>query len=356
MLGRTLAHGLVRHGIAPPNFALNYDWLPAAAVIGCAVAPRCSPSWPPDGAPPKCRPPSRSPTPRSSRGCSARAVIGGLLALAGAVPLFTVSVTTSTPDTAAATAEMTAILLVVAVGLLGPIFAYMVARLWAGARGDLARRRLPRLRQPAHRRRRFSSASTPLVLTVAMSCTLLFSTTTIEHAITQQRHAGLTGQLALTTTGPGLPTAAPSDVRAHPGVRSAVALTSTTLGPGLGDSDDTLPAQILAGGRGGGLDVGVTAGSLNALHGNTIALGRRRANAAHAHIGERVQIMLGDGTLAHATVVAIFSRDLAFGSAPPPSSSPVTKRSRCSGRSSSKQTAPPRSPGASTPSLRGIPD
>src|ERR1019366_89057 len=49
--------------------------------------------------------------------------------------------------------------------------------------------------------------------------------------------------------------------------------------------------------------------------------GRHRANAAHAHIGERVQIMLGDGTLAHATVVAIYSRDLAFGDAliaPPP--------------------------------------
>ena len=36
--GRALARALVRHGIAPANFALNYDWLPAAAVIGCAVA------------------------------------------------------------------------------------------------------------------------------------------------------------------------------------------------------------------------------------------------------------------------------------------------------------------------------
>ena len=104
-------------------------------------------------------------------------------------------------------------------------------------------------------------------------------------------------------------------MRATPGVRSAVALTSTTLGPSLGDSDDTIPAQILAGGQGGGLDVGVTAGSLNALHGDTIALGRHRADAAHAHVGDRVPIMLGDGTRAHATVVAIYSRDLAFGDA-----------------------------------------
>src|SRR6516165_9404057 len=76
-----------------------------------------------------------------------------------------------------------------------------------------------------------------------------------------------------------------------------------------------MPAQILAGGQGGGLDVDVTAGSLNALHGNTIALGRHRADAAHARIGDRVQVMLGDGTRTRATVVAIYSRDLAFGDA-----------------------------------------
>jgi putative ABC transport system permease protein len=152
------------------------------------------------------------------------------------------------------------------------------------------------------------------VLTVALSCTFLFSTTTIEHATTQQERAGLTGQLAVTGAGPGLPASALADVRATRGVRSAVALTSTTLGPSLG-SGDTLAAQILTGGQGGGLDVGVTSGSLSALHGDTIALGRHVADAAGASIGERVAVMLGDGTAARATVVAIYSRDLAFGDA-----------------------------------------
>jgi hypothetical protein len=46
------------------------------------------------------------------------------------------------------------------------------------------------------------------------------------------------------------------DTPATPGVRSAVALTTTTFGPSLG-ADDTPPAQILAGGQGGGLDAGV---------------------------------------------------------------------------------------------------
>jgi putative ABC transport system permease protein len=243
-------------------------------------------------------------------------VIGGLLALAGAAPLFAVSATTSAPDTAAATSEMTALFLVAAAGFLGPI----VARVAAGVLGPPLARLSPvggflastNLRTAT---RRFSSASTPLMLTVGLSCTLLFSSTTIDHAVSQDRQAGLAGELAITSAGPGLPAAALADARAVPGVRSAVALTPTTLGPSLGVSDDTIPAQILSGGRGGGLDVGVTAGSLAALRGDTIALARRRADAAHARVGDRVRVMLGDGTRSHAKVVAIYTRALGFGDA-----------------------------------------
>jgi putative ABC transport system permease protein len=211
---------------------------------------------------------------------------------------------------------MTALFLVAAVGFLGPV----VARLAAMVLGPPLARLSPvggflasaNLRTAT---RRFSSASTPLMLTVGLSCTLLFSSTTIDHAVTQERHAGVTGELAITSTGPGLPAATLADVRAMPGVRSAVALTPTTLGPSLGVSDDVIPAQVLSGGQGGGLDVGVTAGSLAALHGDSIALGRRRADAAHAGIGDRVPVTLGDGTPTRATVVAIYTRALGFGDA-----------------------------------------
>ena len=307
----------MRHGIAPPNLSVSAGWLPIAAAVGGGVmaallavlaagrrAARVSPTRALADAAvePRLLGPGR--------------VIGGLLALAGAAPLFAVSATTGAPDMAAATSEMTALFLVVAVGCLGPI----VARVAAGVLGPPLARLSPvggflassNLRTAT---RRFSSASTPLMLTVAMSCTLLFSATTTDHAVTQQRHAGLSGELAITSTGPGLPAAALADARATPGVRSAVALTPTTLGPSLGVSDDTIPAEILDGGQGGGLDVGVTAGSLRALHGDTIALGRRRADGAHAHIGDRVAVMLGDGTRTHATVVAIYTRALGFGDA-----------------------------------------
>src|SRR6516165_8149866 len=317
VLGRAIARGLTDHGIMPPNFTLSYDWLPAAAAIVGGVAAalfavlaagRRAAHVPPTlaltdaAAEPRLLGPGR--------------IIGGLVALAAAIPLFAVSATTTAPETAAATSELNAIFLVVAAAFLGPIVPYVVARLlgpplaaFSPVGGFLASANL------GAAARRFSSASTPLVLTIALSCTLFFSTTTIEHATSQQRQAGLTGQLALTSAGPGLPAAALADARAMPGVRSAVALTSTTLGPGPGAPDDTTPAQILTGGQGGGLDAGVIAGSLSALHGDAIALGRHRADAVHARIGDRMAIMLGDGTPARATVVAIYTRDLAFGDA-----------------------------------------
>ena len=81
-------------------------------------------------------------------------VIGGLVALAGAAPLFAVSATTGAPDTAAATSEMTALFLVAAVGFLGPIVARVAAGVArAAARAALAGRRLPGVREPAHRAR-----------------------------------------------------------------------------------------------------------------------------------------------------------------------------------------------------------
>ena len=175
-----------------------------------------------------------------------------------------------------------------------------------------------------------------------MSCTLLFSTTTIDHAVTQQRHAALSGELALTSSGPGLPAAALADVRATPGVRSAVGLTPTTLGPSLGVSDDTIPAQVLDGGQGGGLDAGVTAGSLTALHGDAIALGRHRADAAHARVGDRVRghARRRHPHPRHRRGDLLPRRWRSATRCSRPSWPPATRPARCSARSWSRPTHP----------------
>jgi putative ABC transport system permease protein len=317
LLGEDLGDALVRHGIVPSAFSVHADWIPAACAVGGGVAVALLAVLAAGRRAARVRPTlALSDAAVEPRLLSPGRLIGGLLALAGAVPLFSVSTTTRVPETAAATSEMTAIMLVLAVGFLGPIAARVGAKLvgpplaaLAPVGGFLASANL------GAATRRFSSATTPLVLSVAMSCTLLFSSTTIDHAVSAERHAGLSGELALTSGGPGLPGAALADVRATSGVDSAVALTPTTLGPSLGVSDDVIPAQILEGGRGGGLDAGLTAGTLTALHGDAIALGRHRADAAHAEVGDRVAVTLGDGAHARATVVAIYSRELAFGDA-----------------------------------------
>ncbi len=180
VLGRELAEGLVRHGIAPENLTVSAGWLPIAAAVGGGVtaallavlaAGRRAARVPPTLA--------LSDAAVEPRLIGPGRVIGGLVALAGAAPLFAVSNATTSPDTAAATSEMTALFLVAAVGFLGPI----VARVAAGVLGPPVARlsRVGGFLASSNLRtatRRFSSAITPLVLTVALSCTLLFSSTT----------------------------------------------------------------------------------------------------------------------------------------------------------------------------------
>src|SRR3954453_18500488 len=318
VLGKALARGFVRHGIAPPDYTVTASWLAATAAIASGVTIALVAVL---GA---GRRPSRVAPTRAladaavePRGIGLGRLIGGGIALAAAVPLFSVSAVTHNPQTAAAPPGMNALFLVAAVGFLGPIVARLVAEVLRPALsavspvgGFLA---AANLRAAT---RRFSSASTPLVLSVALCCTLLFSSTTINHAVNAERSAGLREDLAVTGPGAGLPRAALADVRATQGVSSAVAVTPTMLGPGgVGLSDDVASAQVLDGGAGGGRDVGVVAGSLAGLHGTAIALSRTRADAAHAQVGDRVSLMLGDGTPSHATLVAIYTRGLGFGDA-----------------------------------------
>ena len=153
VLGRVLAQGLMRHGIVPPNFTLNYDWLPAAAAIVGGVAAallavlaagRRAARVPPAlaltdaAAEPRLLGPGR--------------IIGGLVALAAAVPLFTVSATTTDPGDSRGDirAERD---LPRGGGRLPRSDRAVRDRPVAGAaaRGALTRRRVPRLREPRRR-------------------------------------------------------------------------------------------------------------------------------------------------------------------------------------------------------------
>jgi hypothetical protein len=94
----------------------------------------------------------------------------------------------------------------------------------ASACTALAGRRLHGVHEPPHRHPARLVHQNALMITVALTCTLLFSSTTIDHSVVQQRAAGLSRDLAITSTGLGLPAATLADAGAAPGVRSAVAL------------------------------------------------------------------------------------------------------------------------------------
>jgi putative ABC transport system permease protein len=319
VLGRELGHALARHGVAPDDLVVHAGWIPIVVALGSGVLTALLSVFSAGRRAAKVRP---------TRALQDAVVeprligpirgLGGLVALGGGVALLAVSLSTTNTETASTTAAVTSFVLVLAAAFLGPL----VARLAAFLPGGILARLAPiggflavsNLRTAA---RRFSSASTPLVLTVAMAFSLLFVSTTQDHAASEQTRAAMTGELAV--TGPVAPSAL-AQVRATKGVESAAALSATSLGPGLGMRDNTLAAQVLdVGPRGdarpGGVDLDVVHGDIADLRGDAVALSAERARAAHARVGDRVALTLGDGTPARPLVVAIYKRQLAFGDA-----------------------------------------
>src|SRR5690349_14831019 len=116
LLGEELGHALVRHGIVPASFTVDpSSWLPAAAAIAGGVAIALLAVLAAGRRAARVRPTvALADAAVEPRLVGPGRLVGGLLALAGAVPLFLVSTTSHVPDTAAATSEMTAIMLVVA--------------------------------------------------------------------------------------------------------------------------------------------------------------------------------------------------------------------------------------------------
>ena len=130
LLGEELGHALVRHGIVPASFTVDAGWIPAACAVAAGVAIALLAVLAAGRRAARVRPTlALTDAAVEPRLIGPGRLIGGLLALAGAVPLFLVSTTSHVPETAAATSEMTAIMLVLAVGFLGPIVARVGAKL-----------------------------------------------------------------------------------------------------------------------------------------------------------------------------------------------------------------------------------
>ncbi|WP_335984055.1 FtsX-like permease family protein [Streptomyces sp. CA2R106] len=158
-----------------------------------------------------------------------------------------------------------------------------------------------------------------LAMAVVFVLTYTFTQTTVLAATAQDTRTGTLAQQRLTAPGlGGLPDGVLSAVRDSPGVRAAAPVgTTTVVWPyrQFGDTDtESDPAMILTPGAAGVLDLGVRGGSLARLTGATVAVSSDAARSRSAEVGHRIGLVLGDGAHVTATVVAVYSRGLGFGS------------------------------------------
>ena len=245
-------------------------------------------------------------------------LLAGLIAAAGGGLLLSVATASQNQDTALAAASGVSLVLVVAAACLGPL----VARAASVVPGRLVARISPVggfLATAATRTapRRVASAMTPLVLSVAMGCTLLFSGTTQDAETADQARERQLADLVVTAPA-GVAEATVTEARQTPGVAAAVGIAPTGIVPldnvGIGSGYTSLAAQMVdAEGASRALDLDVRSGSLDDLHGATVAIGAQRAEGANVAVGDRLKFALGDGTRIPLRIVATYARSLGFG-------------------------------------------
>ncbi|MFL9683526.1 FtsX-like permease family protein [Streptomyces sp. KL110A] len=158
---------------------------------------------------------------------------------------------------------------------------------------------------------RLASVITPIALALSFGAGQLFVQNTAVNATRTQSAAGLLADHVLVADGPGVPSAAFEEVRRTPGAEAVTAVKRTTVVKSVGDQLQSLPAQGLKGAL-SNLDPGVTSGSLAELRGDdTVAVSSNVGDADD--LGETMALWLGDGTLIHPRVVAVYDRGMGFG-------------------------------------------
>ena len=321
--GLALAHELIdafsERGLAPEGIEVAGGIIPplvtVAATVLCALAAAWAGSRRASNVAPTRALQDAAVEPRM---IGRARLLAGLIAAAGGALLLSVATASQNQDTALAAASGVSLVLVVAAACLGPL----VARAASVVPGRLVARISPvggflATAATSTAPRRVASAMTPLVLSVAMGCTLLFSGTTQDAETADQARERQLADLVVTAPA-GVPEATVTEARHTPGVAAAVGIAPTGIVPldnvGIGSGYTSLAAQMIdAEGASRALDLDVRSGSLDDLHGATVAIGAQRAEGANVAVGDRLKFALGDGTRIRLRVVATYERSLGFG-------------------------------------------
>jgi putative ABC transport system permease protein len=314
-----LRSALAAGGVLPADFGLALSPLPAvAAILPCVAAAQVA-GWVAARRPARISPVQALDESTVEPPALHRFRLGAGWA-AAALGVAASGLPTLIPGEAAvAGAASSALLLVTAAALLGPrLIASAVRRI-----GGPLRRIAPvggylAAANTLANTRRLAAAVTPLVLAITIASVQIFSQTTISAAAAEQARKGVVADLVVASTGSGLGPRVTDAVRALDGVEVASPITrSRVLVPHLQAGKPKVASYAAQGvdpdRLARVLDLEPRLGSLDRLHGETVALSQLAAETLGVRVGSRIDLRLGDRTRTRPTVVAIYGRGLGFG-------------------------------------------
>lgn len=302
----------VTRGMVPASLTTRLSWLPPLVAASAALLIALVAAWITSLRASRIRPTAAlAETAVERRGIGVIRTLVGLVALAGGIVLAALSESVN-GDSAASVSVGTVFTLVTAVALLAPLLirtaTATVGRVLHsfGVTGRLA------VANTATSARRLSSVIGSLVLAVALGGSLWFVQTSEVHATAEQSRDGLLADYVIAPGGPGLPDGAAAAIRATPGVTAATGVSHSTLYTRHGGIIDLSAQGVDPEGLARTLDLGVRAGSIAALRGDTVAVDSLTADTLRLRVGSQFDGWYGDGMPAHLRVVAIYRRGLGF--------------------------------------------
>ena len=244
--------------------------------------------------------------------------LAGLLIIVVALVLSAAPLLLRTALGAAAT-QMAGILAAIGLALAGPALIRFC--------GDGLARRLPRRASAvtwlavANTRAytlRVAGVVSSLAMVVIFALTYTLAQTTLTAATGEESRDGTLADLSIGAPSlGGVPDGVLDQVRHVPGVLGAAPASSTTVlwRYRMLDADEveSEPATILTPAASTVLDLDVRDGTLADLTGPTVAVGSEVARLRGATLGSTVDLVLGDGAVTTARVVAVYARSLGFG-------------------------------------------
>lgn len=309
----------VRAGALPDDFALAYGPLPALFAVSTALVTARIAAYVAARRPARLAPTDalREASTTPARIGPWRYGIGAVFGIAGlAVALLPTLVS---GEQGIAGAAGSAIMLMIAVGLLGPALVGRAVGLLSRTVGTSHSSAVVlAMINSGSNTRRLASAITPLALAVAIGSVQLFVNSTVATEAERQAVDGVTADLIVSAPA-GLSPMAVEQVAAQNGVRSVNPVTRSQAYLTYLEAGDPVttmyslqgvdPAAAVS-----TMDLGRVDGDLGRLAGtDTVALSMAAASAVGADLDSHLEVRLGDGTSIPATVVAVYERGLGLG-------------------------------------------